>query len=66
LHLPPPNIPFTGSWGGGGRLGWEGFFYLMSGSETDEGVAKDEVFDELGIELETLHWDHFGWLRIIY
>ena len=23
---------------------WEGFLYLMSGSETDEGIAKDEVF----------------------
>jgi len=23
---------------------WECFLYLMSGTETDEGVAKDEVF----------------------
>jgi len=27
---------------------WVGFLYLMSGSETDEGVAKDKVFAGTG------------------
>ena len=27
---------------------WEGFLYLTSGSETDEGVAKDKVFARTG------------------
>jgi len=32
---------------------WEGLLYLMSGSETDEGVVKDQVLPELGIETGT-------------
>ena len=28
---------------------WEGFLYLMSGSEADEGVVKDKVLPEQGI-----------------
>jgi len=27
---------------------WEGFFYLTSGSETDEGAVKDKVFARAG------------------
>ena len=40
---------------------WEGFLYLTSESETDEGVAKDKDLPELGIEprapgpLSTIH-----------
>ena len=32
---------------------WEDFLYLTLGSETDEGVAKDKVLPEMGINLRT-------------